>query len=161
MSDVKVKADKYIRADGSPPPEAKVLYLTSRELGWLKTAILRGGYMPYFTRDRVDAPTPRKLKLMSASGLVSGPPWRITSFGREAVKRHQPPTYVFIDPPAYSTVEISKIAVIKTLAEAQREAILAALNHCGGKKSEAAKVLGTSVRNLRNKVKLYAAKGRS
>ncbi len=48
---------------------------------------------------------------------------------------------------------------VKPLEEVERELILKALSSCGGNRTQAAKLLGISVRTLRNKLKLYRARG--
>jgi DNA-binding protein Fis len=46
-----------------------------------------------------------------------------------------------------------------TLLEVERKLILKTLEHCGGNRTRAARVLGISLRNLRNKLRNYAAAG--
>jgi two-component system response regulator FlrC len=47
----------------------------------------------------------------------------------------------------------------KTLAEFEREHILRTLEACCGNRTRAAKVLGISIRSLRNKLRAYAHSG--
>ena len=47
----------------------------------------------------------------------------------------------------------------RTLLEVERKLILKTLEHCGGNRTRAARVLGISLRNLRNKLRNYAAAG--
>lgn len=46
-----------------------------------------------------------------------------------------------------------------TVGEIERELILQTLAHCEGNRTHAARVLGVSVRTLRNKIREYAAHG--
>lgn len=46
-----------------------------------------------------------------------------------------------------------------TVAEVERGLILATLNHCGGNRTSAAKILGISLRSLHNKLTSYNAAG--
>jgi len=47
----------------------------------------------------------------------------------------------------------------RTVAEVERELILETLKHCLGNRTRAARVLGISIRTLRNKLNEYAAAG--
>ena len=47
----------------------------------------------------------------------------------------------------------------RTVAEVERELILETLKHCLGNRTRAARVLGISIRTLRNKLNAYAAAG--
>ena len=49
-------------------------------------------------------------------------------------------------------------AVGMSLAEAQRQLILATLDHCGGSRHKAARTLGISVKTLYNRLREYAAR---
>lgn len=46
-----------------------------------------------------------------------------------------------------------------TCAEAERELVLKTLVRCNGNRTHAARMLGVSIRTLRNRIKLYAARG--
>jgi DNA-binding NtrC family response regulator len=46
-----------------------------------------------------------------------------------------------------------------TVADVERELVLQTLARCNGNRTHAARVLGVSVRTLRNRIKLYAARG--
>lgn len=157
--DARAVADKYISNDGGgPPPDTKVLRLTSNELRWLKVSILRGGWVPYRSHDREDAPTTRSYRQMQDRGLISGPPWRITQFGREAIKRAQLPKCNFIfehtldDLPI---VAVQGVLVLRPLADIEKEAVLVTLRHFKGRRGETAKALGISRRTLQNRLRLY------
>jgi two-component system, response regulator FlrC len=47
----------------------------------------------------------------------------------------------------------------RTVADVERDLILATLKHCLGNRTRAARVLGISIRTLRNKLNAYAAAG--
>ena len=46
-----------------------------------------------------------------------------------------------------------------TVGEIERELVLQTLARCEGNRTHAARVLGVSVRTLRNKIRLYSADG--
>ena len=46
-----------------------------------------------------------------------------------------------------------------TVADLERELVLQTLASCHGNRTHAARVLGVSVRTLRNRIRLYAARG--
>jgi DNA-binding NtrC family response regulator len=47
----------------------------------------------------------------------------------------------------------------RTVADVERELILETLRHCAGNRTHAAKILGISIRTLRNKLNEYASDG--
>jgi DNA-binding protein Fis len=47
----------------------------------------------------------------------------------------------------------------RTVADVERDLILATLEHCLGNRTRAANVLGISIRTLRNRLSAYAAAG--
>jgi DNA-binding NtrC family response regulator len=51
------------------------------------------------------------------------------------------------------------LLVGSTMNDVERELIVQTLAHCGGNRTHAARVLGVSVRTLRNKIRQYAAEG--
>lgn len=162
MSEAKAVADKYISVDGGKPSEKKILYITDDELRWIKKGIQRKGWMPYRVVGRDDAPSTQQFSSMEARGLVAGPPWRVTKFGREAYAHHL--SQKAQDQHKRSVAEFSLPPldvplVVKTLAEVERDAIFGALQQCGGNKTKAAKLLGISIRTVRNKVNFYVAPG--
>lgn len=53
----------------------------------------------------------------------------------------------------------AKALVGQPMAVVERELILATLAHCGGNRTHAARMLGISIRTLRNKLADYAAAG--
>jgi two-component system response regulator FlrC len=56
-------------------------------------------------------------------------------------------------------LEVGGDLVGRTLAEVERDLILETLKHCLGNRTHAAKILGISIRTLRNKLIEYAADG--
>jgi Bacterial regulatory protein, Fis family len=69
--------------------------------------------------------------------------------------------------PRQSTAESLRLTTLvsclvgHTVEEVERELILCSLSHYCGNRTSAAKVLGISVRTMRNKINEYAAKGRA
>jgi DNA-binding NtrC family response regulator len=55
--------------------------------------------------------------------------------------------------------EIVLLLIGATVDEVERELVLQTLARCDGNRTRAARVLGLSVRTLRNKIRLYAAAG--
>jgi DNA-binding NtrC family response regulator len=55
--------------------------------------------------------------------------------------------------------EIVPLLIGATVGEIERELVLQTLIRCDGNRTRAARVLGLSVRTLRNKIRLYAAEG--
>jgi two-component system, response regulator FlrC len=47
----------------------------------------------------------------------------------------------------------------RTVAQVEQDLILDTLDHCGGNRTRAAKILGISIRTLRNKLGEYTAAG--
>lgn len=61
---------------------------------------------------------------------------------------------------AAATAEaVSRVLVGRTVADVERDLILDTLDHCLGNRTHAAKILGISIRTLRNKLNLYAEDG--
>ncbi|MFP4538614.1 MAG: sigma 54-interacting transcriptional regulator [Dichotomicrobium sp.] len=54
---------------------------------------------------------------------------------------------------------LSASLVGRTVADVERELILETLRHCGGNRTQAADILGISVRTLRNKIRQYHEEG--
>jgi DNA-binding NtrC family response regulator len=60
---------------------------------------------------------------------------------------------------ALAAEQVSRALVGRTVADVERDLILETLKHCLGNRTHAAKILGISVRTLRNKLNEYAAEG--
>jgi two-component system, response regulator FlrC len=54
---------------------------------------------------------------------------------------------------------VTRALVGRTVAEVERDLILDTLDHCLGNRTHAAKILGISIRTLRNKLGEYTAAG--
>ena len=54
---------------------------------------------------------------------------------------------------------VTRGLVGRTVAEVERDLILDTLDHCLGNRTHAAKILGISIRTLRNKLDEYTAAG--
>ncbi len=61
--------------------------------------------------------------------------------------------------PALAPNEIVPLLIGATVGEIERELVLQTLARCDGNRTRAARVLGVSVRTLRNKIRLYSADG--
>ena len=61
---------------------------------------------------------------------------------------------------ASSPTEIIPLLIGATVDEVERELVLQTLARCDGNRTHAARVLGFSVRTLRNKIRQYATDGR-
>ncbi len=55
--------------------------------------------------------------------------------------------------------QIMPLLIGSTVGEVERELVLQTLARCDGNRTRAARVLGVSVRTLRNKIRLYSADG--
>jgi DNA-binding NtrC family response regulator len=71
---------------------------------------------------------------------------------------------VSVDPPVLSAPalapnEVVPLLIGSTVGEIERELVLQTLARCDGNRTRAARVLGVSVRTLRNKIRLYTADG--
>lgn len=60
---------------------------------------------------------------------------------------------------ALAAEAVTRSLVGRTVADVERDLILETLKHCLGNRTHAAKILGISVRTLRNKLNEYAAEG--
>jgi len=61
--------------------------------------------------------------------------------------------------PAGENAPLSATLVGRTVADVERDLILQTLRHCGGNRTQAADILGISVRTLRNKIRQYHEEG--
>ena len=55
--------------------------------------------------------------------------------------------------------QIVPLLIGSTIGEIERELVLQTLARCEGNRTRAARVLGMSIRTLRNKIRLYSADG--
>ena len=55
--------------------------------------------------------------------------------------------------------EVVPLLIGSTVGEIERELVLQTLARCDGNRTRAARVLGVSVRTLRNKIRLYSTDG--
>ncbi len=55
--------------------------------------------------------------------------------------------------------QIVPLLIGSTVDEVERELVLQTLARCDGNRTRASRVLGLSVRTLRNKIRIYAASG--
>ena len=61
--------------------------------------------------------------------------------------------------PSLALNEIVPLLIGSTVGEIERELVLQTLARCDGNRTRAARVLGVSVRTLRNKIRQYSAEG--
>jgi DNA-binding NtrC family response regulator len=61
--------------------------------------------------------------------------------------------------PSLAPNEIVPLLIGATVGEVERELVLQTLGRCSGNRTRAARVLGVSVRTLRNKIRQYTADG--
>jgi DNA-binding NtrC family response regulator len=64
-----------------------------------------------------------------------------------------------IPAPSLALNEVVPLLIGSTVGEIERELVLQTLARCDGNRTRAARVLGVSVRTLRNKIRLYSADG--
>jgi DNA-binding NtrC family response regulator len=64
-----------------------------------------------------------------------------------------------IPAPPLSPIEVVPLLIGSTVGEIERELVLQTLIRCRGNRTRAARLLGFSVRTLRNKIRLYSAEG--
>jgi DNA-binding NtrC family response regulator len=64
-----------------------------------------------------------------------------------------------IPAPPLSPSEVVPLLIGSTIGEIERELVLQTLIRCHGNRTRAARLLGFSVRTLRNKIRLYSADG--
>ena len=64
-----------------------------------------------------------------------------------------------IPAPALAPNQVVPLLIGSTVGEIERELVLQTLARCDGNRTRAARVLGVSVRTLRNKIRLYSADG--
>ena len=61
--------------------------------------------------------------------------------------------------PSLAPNEVVLLLIGATVGEIERELVLQTLARCDGNRTRAARVLGVSVRTLRNKIRQYSAEG--
>jgi DNA-binding NtrC family response regulator len=61
--------------------------------------------------------------------------------------------------PSLAPNEVVPLLIGSTVGEIERELVLQTLARCDGNRTRAARVLGVSVRTLRNKIRQYSADG--
>ena len=61
--------------------------------------------------------------------------------------------------PSLTPNQIVPLLIGSTVGEIERELVLQTLARCDGNRTRAARVLGVSVRTLRNKIRQYSADG--
>jgi DNA-binding NtrC family response regulator len=61
--------------------------------------------------------------------------------------------------PVLAPTEVMPLLIGSTVGEVERELVLQTLGRCDGNRTRAARVLGVSVRTLRNKIRQYSADG--
>ena len=66
---------------------------------------------------------------------------------------------VLPDAPAVAPGQVVPLLIGATVQEIERELVLQTLARCDGNRTHAARVLGVSVRTLRNKIRQYSADG--
>lgn len=64
-----------------------------------------------------------------------------------------------MDGPAVAPDRVVPLLIGATVGEIERELVLQTLARCDGNRTHAARVLGVSVRTLRNKIRQYSAEG--
>ena len=64
-----------------------------------------------------------------------------------------------IPAPSLTPNEVVPLLIGSTVGEIERELVLQTLARCNGNRTRAARVLGVSVRTLRNKIRIYSADG--
>lgn len=69
---------------------------------------------------------------------------------------HQAVPHISEVPPSCAVVTLP---LGTTVAEVERELVLQTLASCNGNRTHAARLLGVSVRTLRNRIRLYTARG--
>ncbi|MCF2522540.1 helix-turn-helix domain-containing protein [Bradyrhizobium sp. G127] len=64
-----------------------------------------------------------------------------------------------LDGPSIAPRRVVRLLIGATVEEIERELVLQTLARCDGNRTHAARVLGVSVRTLRNKIRQYSADG--
>ena len=69
------------------------------------------------------------------------------------------PAPEFPPQPSLAPNDVVPLLIGSTIGEVERELVLQTLSRCDGNRTRAARVLGMSVRTLRNKIRQYTAEG--
>ena len=69
------------------------------------------------------------------------------------------PTLEIPSLPSLAPNDVVPLLIGSTVGEIERELVLQTLARCDGNRTRAARVLGMSIRTLRNKIRLYSADG--
>jgi DNA-binding NtrC family response regulator len=72
---------------------------------------------------------------------------------------HESPALPQGIPHPLAPTEVVPLLIGSTVGEVERELVLQTLARCDGNRTRAARVLGMSVRTLRNKIRQYSANG--
>jgi len=64
-----------------------------------------------------------------------------------------------LPPPSLAPNDVVPLLIGATVGEIEQELVLQTLTRCDGNRTRAARVLGMSVRTLRNKIRQYSADG--
>ena len=70
---------------------------------------------------------------------------------------HVRASQILPDAPAVAPGQVVPLLIGATVQEIERELVLQTLARCDGNRTHAARVLGVSVRTLRNKIRQYSA----
>jgi DNA-binding NtrC family response regulator len=68
-------------------------------------------------------------------------------------------THDFPLPASLAPSDVVPLLIGSTVGEIERELVLQTLARCDGNRTRAARVLGLSVRTMRNKIRQYSAEG--
>jgi len=68
-------------------------------------------------------------------------------------------THDFPLPASLAPSDVVPLLIGSTVGEIERELVLQTLARCDGNRTRAARVLGLSVRTMRNKIRQYSAQG--
>ncbi len=60
---------------------------------------------------------------------------------------------------SFAPIEVVQLLIGSTVGEVERALVVQTLIRCDGNRTRAARMLGLSVRTVRNKIRLYSAEG--
>jgi DNA-binding NtrC family response regulator len=84
---------------------------------------------------------------------------REASMSQESIVFNSADFALAIPAAALTPNQIVPLLIGSTIGEIERELVLQTLARCDGNRTRAARVLGMSIRTLRNKIRLYSADG--